>query len=416
MSVRMTEHAQRVFIVEQHLAGVPLPEIADALQLNRYTARKWWRVYREHGWAGLVPQPAGPPARGPLSHFDPLVKYVALRLKREHPGWGLDPLLLEMSRRPSVHGLCLPKRTALWTYLHSFHPRLAEHRRLHTQRPAQTVLAVRAVHQRWQMDFKGDVVIEGVGAVRPFIVCDEFTSAPLAGIIHAVPGPDGGLTCRDVQADLRLVLAQWGLPDELRMDRDPLWVGSTRLEWPGTLLLWLVGLAVTPVINRPHCPTDNARVERGNRVWYEHVGLGAHCQTVAEVQALTDQAWRDRREALPSRNPNCAGQPPLRAHPELAQPRRAYTVAQEAQLFDIQRVYTYLSQWEWQRKVDVTGSISMADYNRRVSVDHIGQVVKIRFDPDAHEFVARAVDGTELRRFTLPVISAEYIMGLAGGT
>jgi hypothetical protein len=41
----------------------------------------------------------------------------------------------------------------------------------------------------------------------------------------------------------------------------------------------------------------------------------------------------------------------------LAQPRRPYQPDQEHNLFDLQRVYTYLSQWAWQRKVDCLGSI-----------------------------------------------------------
>ena len=45
------------------------------------------------------------------------------------------------------------------------------------------------------------------------------------------------LTTRSVQADLRQVFSQWGLPDAIRIDRYPIFVGSTRLEWPKLLLL-----------------------------------------------------------------------------------------------------------------------------------------------------------------------------------
>ncbi len=99
------------------------------------------------------------------------------------------------------------------------------------------------------------------------------------------------------------------------------------------------------------------------------------------------------------------------AHPELRHPRRPFTREQEAELFDVQRVRSYLSQWEWERKVDTTGCISVANFNRRVRNDHVGQVVKVHFDPETKLFIARATDGSELRRFTLPVISKEYILG-----
>jgi len=410
MSTRNTTHAQRVKIVERHLAGETLQAIAADMNFNLYTARKWWRTYRGQDWGGLVPRPPGPLASGVLSEFDDLVKYVALRLKCEHPAWGLDVLLVHMRRRPSLAEERLPKRTTLYNYLKSFYHRFRA-RRLRTKRPKTRVTEVKAVHQRWQIDFKGDVQVADQTIIKALNVCDEFTSAPLASILHTRHKGQSSVTTQDVQADLRMVFAQWGMPEQLRMDRDPVWVGSTRMEWPGVLLLWLVGLGITPIINRPYCPTDNAQVERGNRTWNERVYLGSENATPQELQQLADQSWQDRREALPSRNPQCHGKPPLVTHPELRQSRHPYTMEQEADLFKIQRVYTYLSQWQWERKVDTTGCISLADFNRRVSKDHIGQVVKVHFDSETTSFVAQAVDGSELQRFTLPVISQDHILG-----
>jgi hypothetical protein len=77
----------------------------------------------------------------------------------------------------------------------------------------------------------------------------------------------------------------------------------------------------------------------------------------------------------------------------------------------MERVYDYLSQWEWKRKVDVTGSVSMADYNRLVSKEHVGQIVKVRFDKELQVFSAYDVNGTFLRSFIVPVVSEEYILG-----
>jgi hypothetical protein len=410
---RNTSHAQRVEMIERHLAGESLAHIATDMGRSYYTIRGWWRAYRDAGWAGIVPKAPGPPQTGALSDFEPIVKYVALRLKRENPGWGLDVLLLHMTRRPSLAGKRLPRRTALYNYLKPFYPRLRPDYRGRTSRPSPAVTDVQAVHQRWQMDFKGRERIAPEGQVAPWLVCDEFSHAPLAGIIYTkrTGEPKAGLTYRDLQANLRQVFSQWGLPDQLRMDRDPLFVGSSRLEWPGTLLLWLAGLGVTPVINRPHRPTDNAHVERLGRTWNEQVASGADGLDKRGLQARTDHAWADRRQHLPSRNPHCAGRPPLVALPELARPRRPYTRQQETDLFKMRRVHQYLAQWRWQRKVDHTGCISLADYNRRVSRDLVGQIVKVHFDPHGAVFVAQTVDGTELKRFTLPILSQDYILG-----
>jgi len=263
------------------------------------------------------------------------------------------------------------------------------------------------------MDFKGRETIAPEGQVAPFLVCDEFSSAPLAGVVYTkrTGNPTAGLSPRDIQENLRTLFHRWGMPKQLRMDRDSLWVGSSRMEWPGTILLWLVGLGILPVVNRPRRPTDNSQVERLCRTWNDHVGNGSGLRDKSVLQAETDQAWSDRRQYLPSRNPHCAGKPPLVALPHLTHSKREFSPELEASLFDMERVFEYLSHWEWIRKVDQTGAVSMADYNRLVSKKHVGQIVKVRFDTETQVFSAYDVDGTFLHSFTLPVITKEYILG-----
>ena len=413
MGVRSTRYDERVNLVSLHQQGLSYHAISIKVGLNYYTVRKWIRAYKKLGWAGLDPQRRGPERRGPLSQFSPLVKYVVLRLKRQNPGWGLDLLLLAMRRQPSLTGHQLPSRTALYSYLRPYLPRLQHKRSSRTQRPSPRYTPTDGVHQRWQMDFKGEVVIEPAGTVLPFHVCDEHSSAPLAGLIYAAAAgqPRKGLTTRDIQHALRQVFTRWGRPQQLRMDRDALWVGSSRLEWPGLLLLWLVGLDIWPVINRPGRPTDNAQVERLNRTWLEHVAFSLTSASTATIQAATDQAWHDRLFHLPSRNKHCHGQAPAQTFPSLFNNDRIYDTDLEASLFDMDRVYAYLAQWQWQRKVDVTGCISLNNRNRLVGKAFAGQLVKVHFDLATKQFVATSLDQIELRRFTLPTIQAPHIRG-----
>jgi hypothetical protein len=403
-----------VDIVERHLAGETLSAIAERLALSRYTVRHWWRAYRDRGWAGLGPKPRGPPTIGPLGRFDPLVKYVALRLKREHPAWGPEMLRLHMSRRPSLEGKRLPKNTALWSYLQQFGPQLLLPRRLPTTRPTSPVVRATKPHQCWEMDFKGDEMVKDCQkAISPLGVSDEASGAPLARYLHVLKtkGNRKGLTMRDVQRDLRLVFTQWGLPDALRMDRDSLFVGSSRLEWPGTLLLWLVGLGVQPIINRAFRPTDNAMVERSHRTWKNDVLVGSRFVDLLTLQARSDQALEDRRCYLPSRHKGCNYRPPAQAYPDLMIPRRLYQTSQERMLFDLQRVDAYLSQWTWRRQVDSTGKISLANRNHLLGRTYRGQIVKVRFVPQSREFICTSVDQTELARLQLPEISLDFILG-----
>ena len=173
------------------------------------------------------------PVRGTLSSFDPLVRYVALRLKCEHPKWGSDLILLKMQQRVAVRGKRLPCRSALAAYLKPYLARIQQRRRTTLQRPAQPAVRVERPHECWQMDFKGDEALGTCGKFAPFMVVDVYTSAPLATRLY--PAGLKGVTTRTVQQNLRQVFTEWGLPDFMQMDRGAIFVGSTRLEWPSVL-------------------------------------------------------------------------------------------------------------------------------------------------------------------------------------
>ena len=414
MFERETTHTERVAMIERHLAGESLQTIASALGRNYFTVRSIGRTYQQHGWTGIAPKPKGPPPVGRVGDFAPQIKYVLLRLKCLHPGWGVKLLLLEAQRRPSLAGLVLPTRSTVAAYLAHFGARLGRAHRAPTRRPLLPVADATAPHQCWQIDFKGDEAVNGQHlVVVPFLVCDAASGAPLAGIVHQVraKGRRDQLTTRTVQADLRRVFSQWGLPDALRLDRDSIFVGSTRLEWPGVLLLWLIGLGVQPIVNRAYRPTDNAIVERNHWTWEQHVVLGQTHPTLASVQQATDQTFADRRDNLPSQHDGCTGRPFVVAFPSLATPRRCYSPSDEAGLFNTQRVCDYLAAWEWRRTVDSTGKIALANRNHLVGGSYRGQVVKVRFEPTEWQLVCRLADEQVVTKLELPEATATYLIG-----
>jgi len=416
MARRTTTHQDRIEMIELHQKGLSFAEIAQRFGVHRDTVRGWWRQFQQGGWSALLPRPAGRPATGPLGSFDPLIKYAALRLKREHPHWGPDVIRCHLARRSSLVGLAIPSRSALAAYVKPYIPRVRHPRRLPIQRPDATAWRPQAPHEWWQMDFKGDEQVGPCGPVAPFLVTDVWTSAPLAAIIHSAPISSSVVT-RDVQANLRQVFTRWGLPDAIRMDRGAIFIGGPRFEWPGTLILWLVGLGVYPLINDPGHPRQNACVERQNRTWKDHVAVGASFTNLADVQAATDNAWADRLAHLPSRNPRCNGLPPLIACPELAIPRRSFSPEIEPSLFDFERVELYLADWRWPRKVDQCGKISLANVNIPIDKTRYKQCVEVIYDLTAHAFCAISYDDprTVIRTFQHSRVEPNYIMGISGG-
>lgn len=409
------DHAARVLIIDRHLAGDSLQQIATHMQISYYTARTYWRRYQQAGWLALLPQPAGPAASGPLGKAHPRLKYVLLRLKRQHRGWGVDKLRLELTRRPSLAGIPIPKRTALAAYLAGFGTRLRQPRRLPTHRPSVPSLRPTEPHALWQIDFAGDTAVSGIaGQVVPLMVCDVVSGAPLAGCMHTIRrrGQRTGITARTVQADLRQVFTHWGLPAAIRMDRDPVFVGGTRLEWPGLILLWLVGLGIEPIINRAYHPTDNAQVERNHQTWRAQVVVDQTYADLAALEAATEAAYADRRNCLPSRHAGCAGQAPVVAFPSVLQPRVAYTPEQEAALFDLARVDSYLAAWRWQRRVDAAGKISLNGHNYRIGRAYSGQVMRVQFDAATRRCVCARADGQIITDVVVPEFEEEYLLAL----
>ena len=193
------------------------------------------------------------------------------------------------------------------------------------------------------------------------------------------------------------------------MDRDPLFIGSTRFEWPSALILWLIGLAIKAIINPKARPTKNANVERFNRTWFNHVGKSKIIHTPQSIQGLSDEAIEDRQYYLNSRNPHCKNQPPMTALPQLKHSNRPYSPQNEKKEFDMEKVHQYLSQWLWKRQMDTLGRISLGGYQRVVSKNHLRQIVKIRFDSKSKDFLAEDLDGNFLKSFSIPTISSDFL-------
>ena len=94
---------------------------------------------------------------------------------------------------------------------------------------------------------------------------------------------------------------------------------------------------------RPNTPTDQAQVERTHRTLDGFVGLPDPRLDLGQLQQRLDSEREQHNRWFPSRASDCAGRPPLLAHPELQHPRRPYRLEWERQLFDLQRVYDYLT-------------------------------------------------------------------------
>lgn len=202
--------------------------------------------------------------------------------------------------------------------------------------------------------------------------------------------------------------AQWGLPAQLRVDNGAPWGSWTDL--PPDLALWVLGLGVDMLWNRPRHSQGNAVIERAHGVcqrWVEP----ATCRTIADLQARLDYVTTLQRE----RYPVAAGPSRMAGFPALARGGRPYDPAEEAEAWAEQRVWAWLSRRVWTRRVDKVGRISLANRPLGVGKAWARQEVSVRLaviDGEPQWRIRDAV-GTLLRAHPAPELSRERIIALA---
>ncbi len=407
-ATRMTTVHQRQEMARLAADGQSYQAIADQTGLGFWTVRKWVRRAKQDGLAGLLTH-FGRPASGPMADFDPLVRYVALRLKRQHMTWGAAYVVKKMTEHPLLKDEKLPEATSVWRYWRLFGSRLRTKRH-----PVEDKLPRSGVaHGVWQLDAKESVPIPGVGATTFNQARDEFGRVTVMHRIHPAEKPDQRIVKLDaaqIQQDCRVAFTQWGLPDAIQTDRASIFVDADPSPFPTPLTLWWVGLGIEHRLIPRHTPKRNGSVERAHRTLNERSLIGQQFGSAAELQSQVDADWQELNGECPSRACGCGGQPPLLAHPELLIARRPYRPEWEQELFALQRVQSYLAGQTWTRSVSQNGQVSLGGTHYGLGRSWAGQTVTVSFDADGCQFVFTQVrpETTAARRLRAlaPVVRA----------
>lgn len=353
-------------IYQGKLAGKSLSEVAQAVGCSWNCARKWWRVGRKGGLAGLQAQRAHRGRRGPLSQFASEVIEQAKSIKEGHPGWGGDRVRDELTQQPELQGLPLPGRSSLTAFFKAVCPQSvgAYTRHPPSHRPS---LQAQGVHEIWELDNQEKIPLTTGELVTVCSIRDPYGAAMIASQAFVVGSGSHfrKLDWTEIRGTLRAGFTEWHtLPDIVQTDNE---MTSTRLKaadrLPSLLALWLVGLGIRHHAIRPRRPTDQAHIERNHRTLDGWTWNAEGLQDPAHFQQALDQERHYYNTTFPSRASDCQRQPPIEIHPDLLVPRRFYDPAQELALFDMQRVYEYLAGFWVRRKVSAWASISLLHQN-----------------------------------------------------
>ncbi len=414
--------AERERIYQGKLQRKTESEIAAALERSVEVVHKWCQRIRQEGLAGLRTRRRGPTPQGVLSRFDPLMAQTALSLKRSHPRWGPDRVLVEMGQDARFRGQVLPDRSRLSVFFRAKCPECVAASSPRSPKPSAPPLAT-AVHEVWQLDNQEKIELRDGEIAVICNVHDPYGAAMIASRAFAAKTEKHWrkLDWTEIRQVFRDGFIEWRtLPDSVLTDNELVLSGSPGDPFPSKLTLWLRGLGIKHNRIRPHCPTDQPQVERGHRTLDNFTLDDESRANVENLQRGLDRERHTYNQYFPSRASDCAGHPPLVAHPELLHPRRPYPPGGEVALFDLQRVFDYLAEGAFQRHVSSTGIISLGRQLYSVGRPQAGKIVQVHCDATTHEWVCcekvkdndPAID-RELARRPIKGMTVEALTGLS---
>lgn len=407
--------AEKERIYADKLRGHALPAIAAAIGCSPATVRKWWRLARDHGRSALHQARRGRSASGVLSSFAPCVKAQALALKHDHPTWGSDRVLAELRSDRALTDLRLPSRSRLAVLFHTLCPEFVARHRPAPAPPAKPPQPS-AVHECWQLDCQEAIPLAAGRRASICTIREPVGAAILASRAFDVTGGVRGrrLSWQEVRGVIRSACSEWHtLPDSLQTDHEVGLAGAPTDPYPSHLTLWLVGLGVRHQFIRPYTPTDQAQIERSHRTLDTFVGLPDASLDLAVLQQRLDRERAQHNQFLASRASDCAGRPPLIAHPALLHGRREYRPEWERMLFDEQRVYAYLASIPLARRVSSVGQIQIGMQVYSVGRALAGQSVTVVCDAATHKWVVSRVDGTLIKELPIRGVDVTSLTGIA---
>lgn len=410
--------AEKEQIYRGKLQGQTLAEVAAEVGCSLVCARKWWRIGRDRGLEGLAAVRRGRGPSGLLSKFAPEVRAAALASKQAHRRWGADRVLVELQQDTQLSGLALPQRSRLAAYFKARCPECVASRKARPQ-PQPRAAEVTGVHEMWQLDSQEGIELRNGEIATICNIRDPVGAAMIASQSFSVKTEAHWrkLEWSEVRQVLREAFSEWHtLPDGVQTDNELGLAGGPNDPYPGQLTLWLVGLGIKHRFIRPGCPTDQPHIERNHRTLDD---LCLDDQALADQPRLQQALDRERRvynNLFPAHASDCAGRPPLSAHPELLQPRRYYQPDLELALFDLDRVYEFLAGYTFKRTVSASAQVSLGRHiyslGQKLVREQQLKSVLAHFDPLQKVWVFLTETGTELLRRPIKGLDVSTLTGL----
>ena len=198
---------------------------------------------------------------------------------------------------------------------------------------------------------------------------------------------------------------RWGQPQAIRVDNG-LPLGDPGSDIAPVMALWLIGLGVDVLWNRPARPTENAKVERMQGVTANWAEPG-RCADLAALSSRLEAALEIQRQHYRCRH--LGGQTRAERYPELFQKKCPY----QAEAFDLDRVLRFLATGQWVRTISKTGQLEFFNQRWALGRSYARHEVIIRFDLADRMWVVCEESGREIKRLDSAFLSSENIWALS---
>jgi hypothetical protein len=178
--------------------------------------------------------------------------------------------------------------------------------------------------------------------------------------------------------DIRLFMLElfqkWTLPKYIRTDNGEPFGIPTRDVIP-IMSLWLKAYGITPILNTPRQPTQNAKVERGQGTTSRWAEVET-CPNIEQLYLNLEEACTLQREKYPVARLGKVTRAQL--HKSLFENPRPY----EKVVFNENEAYIYLSLAVMPRKVSASGNITIYSKTYSVGKCNAGEIMMLKFNPN----------------------------------
>lgn len=265
--------------VERAAAGEKIAPLCREFGISRTAGHKWFKRYKEQGYAGLEEQSRRPKST-PLAMAEELV-VATLQAREAHSRWGPRKLYLLLRRR---FGDQTPSERTIARILKRAN-KVRERRKrasISVIEQAPTVQAT-APNDVWTADFKGWWRVLDGTRCEPLTVRDAASRFVLAIVACRT-------TVEAVRAIFEQLFRRYGVPSTIQCDNGPPFICVRARAGLSALSAWWISLGIQLVRSRPGCPQDNGGHERMHRDVCAEVQADP-AATLAEQQRVLDR-WR----------------------------------------------------------------------------------------------------------------------------